>query len=147
VTWREHPGELGDNGVEHLQELPPHGSAIPVATPERHLDLPPMDADASEAGVGDDVVARSGLEREQIGAPPRSNVLEAFVLGEVLEGLVGVVILDGEGARHRRDRTQAAARRKRPRNVQRKGCASWAFQWVMNARTAEVRSVAEENEP
>jgi len=106
-----------------------------------------MDADASEAGVGDDVVTRSGFEREQIGTVPRSDVLEPLVFGEVLEDLLGVVRLDGEGARHRRDRTQAAARRKRARKVQRNGCASWAFQWVMNARTAEVRSVADENEP
>ena len=127
--------------------MPAHGSAIPVATPERHLDLPLVDADASEAGVGDDVVARSGLEREQIGSSPRSDVLEAFVLGKMLEDLLGVMILDGESARHQRDRTQAAARRKRPRKVQRKGCASWAFQCVMNARTADVRSVAVENEP
>jgi hypothetical protein len=106
-----------------------------------------MDTDASEARVGDDVVARSGLERQQVGPPARSDVLEAVILGEVREDLLGVVILDGKGARHRRDGTQAAARRKRPRNAQRKGWASCAFQCVMNARMAEVSSMAEENEP
>jgi hypothetical protein len=106
-----------------------------------------MDADASEACVRDHVVGRPRFECQQVGSPSCSYVFEALVLGELLEDQLGVVILDGEGARHRRDRTQAAAWRKRPRNVQRKGWASCAFQWVMNARTAEVRPVAEENEP
>jgi hypothetical protein len=54
-------------------------------------------------------------------------VLESLVLGKMLEHFFRVVLLDREGARHRRDRTQAATRRKRPRKVHRKGWASCPF--------------------
>jgi hypothetical protein len=147
VTGSEHPGERLDDSVEDFEEQPAGGRVIPAATLERHLDPPSMDTDAPEARVGDGIVVRSRLEREQVCPSACSDVLEAFVLSEVLENLLDVVILDGEGARHRRERTQAAARRKRPRNVQRKGCASCAFQCAIKARTAEVSSVAEVNEP
>jgi hypothetical protein len=106
-----------------------------------------MNADATEARVGDDIVARSGLEREQVGTAACSDVLETLVPTEVLQDLLCMLTLDRESARHAHDRTQAAVRRKRPRKVQRKGCASCAFQCVMNARTADVSSVGEANEP
>ena len=117
----------------------------------RHLEPPILGGDSSEPGVLDWVVDGGGFDREEVTASSNAQVLEALVMEERLEG-VGVALLGGQLWHGGWPANRQAARcsgwcEKRPRNVQRNGCASKWFQCLMKPSIRSLSSLTLLNSP